>query len=331
MEPQDALAQFLHSIPLFEYVGREELMELLRLVRPIELAAGEVLFHQGEVGSAMWVLGPGCEVQLTVGQGSESRTLAGLTVGDTLGEMSLIDDAPRSATAVVLQGGGAYRIEASDFDVLRDQQRPCAFHLLRKMATDMCLRLRMVSVQIVPEGVGQPEPASPRPEGERLHASTLEEFAPLRDTPATARLALAQKLTERTLQPGELVCREGEPGDAIFMLVEGEVETRRHGTPYLTLGPGSLVGLVSTLDGGNRSASVVARSTARVWRLGASDFERLFQAGNRFAYRLVELVARQLAANLRQANSTLVARTASPDEPGLTASALGEIDFNLSL
>jgi len=329
MEPNPALEKFLHSIPLFELVKKEDLVELLRLVRPIELAAGEVIFQEGDIGGAMWVLGPGTEVALTVGP--DARPLATLANGDTLGEMSLIDDAVRSATATVKKPGGAYRIEAPDFDVLRDQQRPAAYNVLRKMARDMSLRLRMVSVQIVPEGVGQPEPATRVNEGARLHASTLDDFWPLRDTPATSRLALAQKLTERVLQPGEMVCREGEPSDAIFMLVAGEVETRRHGTPFLVLGPGSLFGLVSTLDGGNRSASVVARTEARIWRLGGADFEMLFQAGNRFAYRLVELVSRQLAGNLRQANATLVARTAAPGEQGLTASSLGELDFKLTL
>lgn len=329
MQPNPALEQFLHSIPLFELVGREELVELLRLLRPVNLVSGEVLFTEGEVGTAMWVLGPGAEVQLT----AAGRPLATLAAGETLGEMALIDDAPRSATATVTRGAGAYRIEAIDFDVLRDQHRPCAFQLLRKMAKDMCLRLRMTSVQIVPEGVGQPEPPQPTAKelGTRLPPGTLDEFAPLRDTPATVRLALSQKLTERHLAPGELVFREGERSDAIYLLVDGEVETRRHGTAFVRLGAGSLFGLVSTIDGGDRSASVVARTGARVWRLAVSDFDFLFKAGNRFAFRMVELVARQLAANLRQANATLVAHTAPPGETGLTVSSLGELDFKLSL
>lgn len=329
--PTDApLEQFLRTIPLFARVERGELAELLPRVRPIQLLAGQSLFDEGARGDAMYVLGPGCGVSITAGQ--RTRHLATLGGGETLGEMALIDQAPRSASATVTAGGGAYRIAAEEFELLRSSHRPAAFHLLRQMAQDMCQRLRQVSRQIVPDGVGQPEPARPQVAQEHaLRESTLEEFAPLARQPATVRLALAHKLTERRLRDGELVFREGDAADAIFLLVEGEVETRRHGTPYLRLGPGSLFGLVSTLDGGPRSGSVVARGPVRVWRLAGGDFDRLFAAGNRFAFHLVDLVARQLAGNLRQANATLVAGTAPPQETGLSVRDLGELDFNLGL
>jgi CRP-like cAMP-binding protein len=328
MSTDAPLEQFLHSIPLFARVERTDLAELLPRVHPIRLQLGQSLFAEGEPGDAMYVLGPGSGVSLTGGQGK--RHLTTLVGGETLGEMALIDNAPRSATATVTAAGGAYRITAPEFEELRKAHRPAAFHLLRKMAQDMCVRLRQVGMQIVPEGVGQPEPTRPAPAQDRpLYASTLEDFAPLADLPATTRLALAQKLTERTLHDGELIFREGDAADAIFLLVEGEAETRRHGTPYLSLKPGNFFGLVSTLDRGARSGSVVARGPVRLWRLGASDFDRLFAAGNRFAFRLVDLVARQLAGNLRQANATLVARTGSPLETGLSLQDLGELDFNL--
>src|SRR5262249_52453392 len=152
---------------------------------------------------------------------------------------------PRSATATVLGGGMAYRIEGIDFGVLRDELKPAAFRILRKMASDMCSRIRMVSVQIVPEGTGKPDEGPIRlGEGKPIHASTRESFAPLSDTPATARLALAQKLTEHQLPAGQAVFHEGDTSDAIYFLVEGEVETRRRGRGFITLGPGNLFGLV---------------------------------------------------------------------------------------
>jgi CRP-like cAMP-binding protein len=331
MTVNPALEKFVRSIPLFELVGEEHLTELLRLLRQVNLTPGEVLFRQGDRGNAMWVLGPGTQVALSVRRDGLEVPLTTLGTNETLGEMALIDDGQRSATATVLTSGLAYRIEGVDFDVLRNEMKPAAFGILRKMAADLCGRLRMVSVQIVPEGTGKPdEGAVDLGEGKAIHSSTLESFGPLKDTPATGRLALAQKLTEHQLTAGQAVFHEGASSDGIYFLVSGEIETRRRGKGYLSLGPGNMFGLVSVIDGGLRSGTCVARSDAIVWRLLQPDFERLFSAGHRFAYRLVELVARQLASNVRQANATLVGKG---DEPPAvpTDESLSSLDLGLDL
>ena len=57
--PNPALEQFIRSIPLFSLVAPPEMMDILRLLRPVELEAGKVLFREGEPGKAMWVMGRG--------------------------------------------------------------------------------------------------------------------------------------------------------------------------------------------------------------------------------------------------------------------------------
>ena len=332
MEVNPALEKFIHTIPLFELVERDDVIDLLQLLRQVTLDNGELLFRQGEVGHSMWVLGPAVQVALSATRAALEVPLATLSTGETVGEMSLIDDAPRSATATVMTAGTAYRIEAVDFDALRDELKPVAFRILRKMAQDMCGRLRMVSVQIVPEGAPSAEDAANSSSvGERLKPSnTLEEFVTFRNTPATARLALGQRLTEVHLHAGETVFREGSASEAAYFLIEGQVETRRQGTAYISLGPGSMFGLVSVIDGGSRSATCVAKTDARVWRMGTPDFERLFQAGNRFAFKLVDLVARQLASNLRQANATLVGKGDAPPQKR-TDQSLSTLDLGVDM
>ena len=59
-----ALAQFIRSIPLFSLVDDADLNDVLRLFRPVELTAGDVLFGEGDPGKAMWVLGEGAEVSV---------------------------------------------------------------------------------------------------------------------------------------------------------------------------------------------------------------------------------------------------------------------------
>src|SRR5688572_4235718 len=119
--PSPALEAFLRSIPLFSLVEPDEMLDILRLLRPVSLEAGQVLFREGQPGEAMWILGSGCEVAISA-QPPDSRRpvqVAYPCEGETVGEMALVDDGQRSASAVVVQGGSAHQIEAIDFHVLR--------------------------------------------------------------------------------------------------------------------------------------------------------------------------------------------------------------------
>ncbi|MFN7131447.1 MAG: Crp/Fnr family transcriptional regulator [Myxococcales bacterium] len=334
MSVNPALSAFIKSIPLFSLVEPEDMMDVLRLLREVQLQDREILFRQGQPGDAMWALGPGCKVSLTARADELGADVPLATVGEgeTLGEMSLVDDAGRSATATVATGGKAWRIEAVDFEVLRSTQRPAAYKIMRRMAADMCLRLRQVADRMAVQSGGafaDTEPVSF--EGaERVAASAVDTFEPFRRLPATVKLALAQKLTQRDVEAGEVLVREGDPGDATFMLVSGQIGVQRNGERLATLGPGSLVGIISAIDGGRRTATCVVEEDSRVWRLSDPDFDWLFAAGNRIAYQLVEMVTRQLAAQLRRANATLVARELEKAVAG-GENALANVDFELEV
>src|SRR5579871_1645367 len=92
-----ALESFLRSIPLFSLMEPGDMMELLRLLRPIELVSGQVLFRQGEPGQAMWVLGSQVEVSISATSHGAKRpgVIAYAKAGETVGEMALIDDGAR--------------------------------------------------------------------------------------------------------------------------------------------------------------------------------------------------------------------------------------------
>lgn len=62
---------------------------------------GEVIFHEGDGGFTMYVIAEG-QVKVQTGQGHKSVTLAELGPGEVLGEMALVTDEPRSATAVAV-------------------------------------------------------------------------------------------------------------------------------------------------------------------------------------------------------------------------------------
>jgi CRP-like cAMP-binding protein len=301
-----ALEAFLRSIPLFSLMESGDMLELLRLLRPVELVPGQVLFRQGEPGNAMWVLGSTTEVSIsaTPKGGKRPLVIAYARAGETVGEMALIDDGARSGTAVVVQGGHAHQIEAVDFHALRQSHSPPVFKILRRLSAELCAKLRATSDRIVPPS-GQ-APAAPAPTtGKRASDADLDAFRPLAKLPRVVKLALAQKLTVIELEGVQALFAEGDSGDAAYLVTAGEVMVGRNGKTLATMGPGSMLGLVSVIDKGRRSASCLSQGPARLLRLSRPDFEALFGAGNAFALDLVDLVCRQLVAHLRATNELI--------------------------
>lgn len=318
--PNPALAQFIRSIPLFSLVDDADLNEVLRLFRPVELNAGDVLFGEGDPGKAMWVLSEGAEVSIATTQGQNKPVVVGYAKkGDVVGEMALVDDGPRSGTAMVTVGGPAHQIDANEFHAMRAAFVPAAFKVLRKICLDLCARLRITNERIVPSGhteIHTPElPIGPHPETEML-----DRYPPFKGLPAIVKFALAQKLQVIHLDGMTPIFAEGEKADGAYFIVEGEVSVGRNGKTLSNLPAGAMFGVVAAIDAGVRSASCIATGPALLFKMTDRDFDQLFASGHRFAFQMVDLLARQLVTHLREANLMLplpgrqsgIARVARP-------------------
>lgn len=128
-------------------------------------------------------------------------------------------------------------------------------------------------------------------------------FSPL-STDTLARFAIAG--SPISLEPGSVLFQTGEVGDAAYVVLEGEVEIviRTLGGRDLrlnTLGAGSVVGEMASLDGGERSAEVVATRRTRLWRLPRAS---LINALTSEPAAAVGLIA-ELSRRLRAANAAL--------------------------
>ena len=123
------------------------------------------------------------------------------------------------------------------------------------------------------------------------------EDAPLRELVARGEIV--------DLEPGEVLIREGDQADALFVVLDGELEvTRRSGEsriPLAVVGPGSLQGEIAALEGGRRLASVAALREAEVLRIPVEALRELLATGPDVALSVV----RTAVARLRAMESTL--------------------------
>jgi signal transduction histidine kinase len=130
---------------------------------------------------------------------------------------------------------------------------------------------------------------------EALRAAPL--FTGLAD-PDLERLAATAE--RQKLAPGELLIREGDPGDAMYVVVSGELEvTKRAGAteqPLARVGPGAIQGEIAALQGTERAASVRALTDVEVLRIPREGLLALLDSGPEAALALVRTVLERLRA-----------------------------------
>jgi CRP-like cAMP-binding protein len=97
---KESLAETLQNIPLFHELSPKELRILDKVVHVRTYEAGEPVFVESEPGAGMYVIRSG-RVDIVLQHRTENRLiLAELEPGDFFGEMALLGDTSRSATAV---------------------------------------------------------------------------------------------------------------------------------------------------------------------------------------------------------------------------------------
>jgi CRP/FNR family transcriptional regulator len=111
----------ISQVPLFSDLSQRELQILAANCREREYPEGATLLRQGETGVGLFILTSG-KVRVTQQSGSgDTRDLGVFERGAVLGEMSLLDDLPRTATVVAIEPTRALVIPVWDFRaVLRD-------------------------------------------------------------------------------------------------------------------------------------------------------------------------------------------------------------------
>ena len=106
----DAKVEALRRAPLFEGLSRKELEQLATLADDLEVPSGKVLTRQGDTGREFFVLMDG-EVEIE----RDGESLGRRGAGDFIGEISILEDMPRTATVTAITQVRLFVLTAQNF------------------------------------------------------------------------------------------------------------------------------------------------------------------------------------------------------------------------
>jgi CRP-like cAMP-binding protein len=113
---KDAKIELLTNVPLFSACSKRDLGRIAALVDEIDVPEGRVFIRQGEPGWECFVISEGRANATMRGRGSAS-----LGPGDVVGEMSLLDQGPRSATVTAKTDMHLLVLSSRSFSSLIDE------------------------------------------------------------------------------------------------------------------------------------------------------------------------------------------------------------------
>lgn len=93
---------------------------------------------------------------------------------------------------------------------------------------------------------------------------------------------------------GDVIFKEGDPADVMYVILEGTVEITANGRLLDTAETGSLVGEMALIDHDVRSASVIAKTDCRVVPVTRQEFLFMVQETPNFAIRVMHVMADRL-------------------------------------
>jgi CRP-like cAMP-binding protein len=142
---KDELCSMLERVQLFRDFSRDDIQTIAGYARAYEVKQGEIIFREGEKGQYMCLIVEGKIGVLKESDNRERKTIATIRPGKTMGEMSMLDELPHSATAVANEDVKLVMITRMNFEKLVDAHPALGVKILKKIARLMSLRLRQTT------------------------------------------------------------------------------------------------------------------------------------------------------------------------------------------
>ena len=300
--------KLLKKIPLFGDLSRDELTSVMKASKLYRVRSGIPVITEGKRGDAMFVLVEGsCTIRKNTPGHEGGKIIAQIDSPSVVGEMALIDGAPRSASVVTASESVLMKIDNGAFTQMRREFNPAAFKILRKLAATLCDRLdekmaRFMEVTALSSPAAEKEPEEEIRGNEVLHH--MSQLPLFKGFSRSESEMLATVFMVKKFDRGQMLCAEGRHFGAFFIVVSGEVNSFKElpngeRVPLGTTGKGHLLGQKALIDGKPQPVTLEAGKRTIALQCDRDLFMRLFQGDSSFAYKVLDVIVTDLSHRLR--------------------------------
>ena len=312
------LSAQLATVPILDHFPPDQLERLAQATSLVRFPGGATVVKEGDASTDAYILHRG-RVLIRRDTSYGSFEIARLSEGDLFGETAFVDQEPRSVDAVTEHASELFLLNPVALGALGELDPRFAMALWWTFWRSLSQKLRTTNERLTKffSETGKPLPS--------LHA-------PLREPTGSFRLQLTekqdlfseQKLSrmeihflaslsrERRLQPGEVLFREGDAGDAMYVVLEGRVRIGKQipgaGEEALAfMDRGDWFGEMALIDNQPRSAEATAHDGgAVVLAIPRDVVSGLLDIRKVSSLRLLRILCRLVAKRLREIDDKLV-------------------------
>lgn len=245
-------SQSLKRYSYFSGLSEAALTELAKRLEVVQLPAGTLVIKQGTPPDAFYFVSQG-EVEVTkVTKLGQSAKIVVIGSGEGFGEIALLTCSHRNSSVSAKTDVTLFRLPKRDFEEVIMTDSAFTSMLVRKIQ-DYAVYNRLKSYQ--PFALLEPE----------------------------KMLALTDRLIEKSFSPGEVIIRQGDPGDFYYVIKSGSVEilVKKKGVMeeqcVAVLSEGESFGEEALIRGQKRNATVRALMRTAVLMLDKADFDRILK------------------------------------------------------
>jgi len=122
----------------------------------------------------------------------------------------------------------------------------------------------------------------------------LKSLSIFNETPETILAELAPLMKEQEVEQGTQVFEEGEPGDCMYIIFNGEIEIHKGKTTLAILQQKEVFGELSLLDAETRSATATAKTDCFLFKIDQEPFYELIESRPEVAMGFIKILCKRL-------------------------------------
>ncbi len=273
---QELINIFNKVMPFIHEMDDAMQAEFSSYLETVILPSGNILFHQGDLGDSMYVITRGCLVVIITGPDGKEQRIDVLDPGASVGEVALFTGQPRSAMVKGIVDTELIRLSKAGYDRFSEKYPM----MIKQLADQMLPRIQRTQLALAFHDLVGP-----------IEAQTLHE--------------LQRKVTWHHFIAGDVLIRQGEIGDTMYLVVNGRLrmETKNNGQVARNMGEigsGECVGEYALVSNQPRSATVIALRDSDVVGISRQIYEELVSEHPGFLSAITRLMVDRFRRNALQ-------------------------------